>query len=1383
MIPVIQNMKGRSNMKKKKNRNIKMTIAAGLLITPAIVAQAGEVQASESAANLFAAVTAEDLLNTFKAVNEESLTTTITTARTNYESLKPEEKALLGDSYSELINAKLTYLETFISLKNDATTLKNDINKLTTTNKTLVQDTKAAQTALTKLQADLNAAATNLSNAATAAPTGFLETLVYYSDTTNESFMNKYVTKAALENLDKNDKLGEAIEPFFTQSITPLQALTLGEATKKADYVAAVEAARTAFDAITDTALKTMLKIQIVDNNVGVEQYIKNAEADITKAKSVEDKIADMKVNPPTATTLSSKITAINTEYGKLTDLQKVLVTNYEDFAEYKKALEVVNEITALTKLVANSDDLRDALPIAENSYTKLDLVLKNLVTNADNLTEIRSAVDKAIIVEGLISAISLDKPTTISTDMTTARAKYNELSSIEKRYVQKDATDLLTSWEKSSTTATNVVKQINAISTDVLKSLNEEKLADTRKVSTVSGFVSKVRTAESTYSKIKPVVVETEGEVTEGTQPTETREQQLVTNRQRLEQLIPFATIADQIVKLKVTSATYRDDLSKAAVAFEAWGTNPTTALEQDAANLALLQEFLTNYLKGQQDEEQFASTLQATIESFTTATTVKLEDIVKARADYNTLSANGKRLVTNVKKLTDIEKQYKGAVDNAKLIDALDPKAKDFARKTTAAQTAHNKLTTTLQELVYNKEKLVVLAPIAQLMIDIDALRPTAADFKTKLSTLRAEYDKLLPAEPTEPADDAGYKARAEYRLFNEYKSKLTTHESMISIAAAMDAKIDALKSKTGETFMNELKAVSDEYKKLDSSTKRSVSNAKVLTELERDYQAALRVIDQIEKLPANTDRSFASKVAAAQKAYERLTDAQKKNVYNYTSKLQTVEKAAKLIERLEKLRIGSKTYEADVKSIREDFGKLSTTEQALVHNISKLTGAEASVVSAAKVMELIDLATPTAEAYIEKLTAARVAYDGLEKTDRKLVLNYKDLTTRERTVKPVLKLDADILALDPLNAKTFISKFKAADKAYEKLTIVERGLLLNADKLTGEMTSLYNVINAISTIKNSSKTFVEDTKQARGFYESLSGDLKAKVSNYDLLLDHERNVEGGKAVDAMIQALNSSEPKAFIAKVKEARAAFKSLSAANKKAVTLEDELKEQEKYIKPVEAAIKAIDDLSDPRKDLSRQFTTVNKALQKLDATQMTYVSNIDKYSNLSNVIHAYTLIAALKPNDKYYQGNIEAAKTAYEKLSEEEKVKVTNYYKLQEAILDMTEVQKVTSLIASLNASSSNYFADIEKTQAAYKALPSGSRKQVLNYATLQQAEKDMKAAQRVIKQIDDLDPELRTYASRAKSAKTAYERLTITQKPLVINYNKLQAAIFELGL
>ena len=265
-----------------------------------------------------------------------------------------------------------------------------------------------------------------------------------------------------------------------------------------------------------------------------------------------------------------------------------------------------------------------------------------------------------------------------------------------------------------------------------------------------------------------------------------------------------------------------------------------------------------------------------------------------------------------------------------------------------------------------------------------------------------------------------------------------------------------------------------------------------------------------------------------------------------------------------------------------------------------------------------------------------------------------------------------------------------------------------------------------------------------------------------------DHELNVAGGANVDALIRALRSSDPKEYVQKVKEARTAYNTLSSANKKAVTLVDTLKDEEKYVKPVETVIDLIEGLSNPRNDLSKQFDKVNAALKKLDAEQMSFISNYDKYSDLSDVIFVYQLIAKLKPSDKYYLGNLQAAKLAYGKLSMEDKLRVTNYYKLQEAEQDVTEIERVTNVIGSLSSSSSTYFADIEAALAAYKTLPSGSRNQVLNYTNLQTAEKNMKAAQKVMKSIEELDSSLRNFESKTKAAKKAYEKLTDDQRKIV---------------
>lgn len=1366
---------------------------AGLIITPAIVVQAGDVQASETATpiNVTASVTAKDLLDSFKEANENLDAPDIALERIKYKNLLEGNKADLTKPELDLIDAKITYLESYIEFIEKANDLKNKIEKLTYTNGNLISDTDVAQMLYEDLVNDQIEASKKLSIFASNAgerAINLLDSLQYYEEDEATNFIQPVIVKNGVNELDKNIEIVKYLKEVIDETIVPIQNASKAEPIVKDTYVSAVDNAQTVFNEISDTtfegiegeALKNVLKIQVVENGVNFEQFIKNAVINITKAESIEAKIQDVQDNPPTGTTLNSKITAITNEYKKLDPLQKALVSNYDQMKSYNKVVEVVQEITDLTKLATNTKELREKLPEVETSFKALNPIEVDLVTNATKLVEIRATVDKVEDVEDLITSITIAN---IEEATRKARTAYNALSSGERRYVLKEALDLLTSWEKSSSTAANVMKQIDAITTDAFVSLDDEKLADSRKLSTVTGFVKKVRTAESSYAKIK-------GE--EGAE--ETDQQKLVTNRKRLEALIPIATIADNISTLKVTSATYTEDLAAATTALSNWPED--TAIPADEQqNIAKLKVFLEAYLKAQQNEQAVAVKLDEEITALQTASPVNLEQMTTARATYNSLSSSGKRLVKNSKELSNLERQYKAALNTVKTIDAIEVKKdkagkkvmdekglKDFARKTTAAKTSYDKLTKPMQDVVYNSSKLDALLPFAQLIIDIDAIRPTAKDFKEKLAKAQSEFDTLfkdysVPADLTEDFD------LIQAKLYEVYRDKLEVNEQLVTSAAKIETRIDALKSKIGEAFITDLSEVSTAYKQLDSATKRNVSNAKILTELERDYKASLRVIEQINKLPAHTERSFTSKVASAQKAYDRLTEKQKNDVYNYESNLKNVLKVADLIGRIDKLRVSSKTYEVDVAAIRTEFNALSAAEKEQVHNITKLDSAEGGVSDAQGVIALIDAAIPTAEDYIQKLIDARQGYDSLSRDNQRLVTNYKDLQNRERTVKPVLKLDTDILALDPSNARTFISKYKSAEKAYEKLSISDRALLVNTEMFLGDFKSIYQVVNAINSVKPSSKTFVEDTQAARALYNALPVNLASQVSNLSTLQDHELNVQGGATVDAMIRSLNSAPANEFVAKVKEAREAYKALSSANKKAVTLESELKEQEKYIKPIEAAIKAIDGLSNPRNDLSRQFNTVNNALKKLDDKQKEYVTNMDQYSNLSNVIHVYTLINGLKPNDRYYQGNMEAAKLAYDKLSEEEKLKVTNYYKLQQAVLDMTEVQKVTTIIASLNASSSNFEADVQKALAEYKALPSGSKRQVLNYSVLQQAERDLKAAQRVIKQIDDLDSTLRSYESKAKSAKSSYDRLTVDQKALVKNYNKLQAAVFELGL
>ena len=288
------------------------------------------------------------------------------------------------------------------------------------------------------------------------------------------------------------------------------------------------------------------------------------------------------------------------------------------------------------------------------------------------------------------------------------------------------------------------------------------------------------------------------------------------------------------------------------------------------------------------------------------------------------------------------------------------------------------------------------------------------------------------------------------------------------MLVHAETMIASINGLKNFSGQQFMDALNIVSTGYKTMPAATKKNVTNAKDLTDLERDYKSALKVYNLIETLPPTTDKTFAKKVEAAEKAYQKLTTTQKGYVYNYTTKLAPVLNVADLIGRIDALKISSKTYEIEVTAIRAQYDVLSVADQVLVHNYKNLQSAESNMSDAQAVMTLIDAAIPNAEEYIAKLTAARAAYDGLDKTQQKLVLNYKDLTTREKLVKPVLELDKQITELNTSNVKTFLSKYKSALKSYEKLTFAERGLLLHENQLTTVLQPLYNVIDQIDSIK---------------------------------------------------------------------------------------------------------------------------------------------------------------------------------------------------------------------------------------------------------------------------------------------------------------------------
>ncbi|AWE06357.1 hypothetical protein DCE79_02695 [Lysinibacillus sp. 2017] len=1127
-------------------------------------------------------------------------------------------------------------------------------------------------------------------------------------------------------------------------------------------------------NAIKVTSTSTLAKNNRLPISDAASKYIydiiKEAETELNDLATLKSNIEKFKTDVAnkkytSATIYTKDAKNLGTAVEKLADYQKLFVDNYKDVENILSAEKVVTLIAGLdAKIAYNTAEYRTKVEDARKDFTALTQENQQpLVYNLTRLVAIEAIIKEVKELEGRV-----EDPTVTVNQIPTIVNDYNNSKS---NYILTDVKAELDSWKSAVTTSATVEKQIQAISTEPFAKMGTSTPAT--KKTTVETFVKNVTNAHNEYNKI---ATPGEGKIDP---------KKLVQSSERIIALNKVAELAKNVVSFSTYSSSdsqavenVETNLSTFDLGNEAYNVF-TTVEKQD---LQKLKDFLIEYLKERKSEQATIKEIDTLIVSL--KTNVKIEDLATALELYNSLSKEAKPYVSEYTYLQNLDKEYKSALNVINSINNLKPEAKDFTSKTTSAKTAYDNLTSTLKSAVSNYTTLESLLPIANLMQDINKLKATSTTFRTEYEAASSTFKTLTtgvsaPAEGT-TTDDKVLAAKQE--LLVTYGPKLDAFKLVLDTADTMIASITQLGTKKGQEFMDQLTALSAQYKALDSATKKNVTNAKTLTDLEKDYKSTLKVFNLIEQLPANKDKNFASKVVAAEKAYQNLTQKQKDDVYNY-KKLQDVYKAADLIARIEKLKVGSKTFDADLSKLRSEYDALSADEKALVHNASKLTEAEDNRVLAEKVVALINEAVPNAEQYIAKLTAARAAYNALDATQKKLVTNIKDLTTHEKAVKPVLKLDDDILKLDPSNAKTFLSKFKSAEKAYDKLSITERGLLLNVEKFTGELRTIYKVADAINSVKASSKTFVADVKAARALYDDLSPEYKAQISNLSVLENHELNVLGGQKVDQLIQALGSTEPTQFITKVKEARVAFKALSSANKKAVTLEAELKAQEKYVKPVEKVITEIEGLTNPKNNLSKQFAKVNTSLQKLDDKQRSYITNIEKYSNLSNVTHVYDLIEKLKPNDRYYQGNLAAAKLSYDKLSQDEKLKVTNYYKLQEAQLNVDESQNIISIIATLSSKSSTYFVDIERALAAYKEIPSSLKKQVTNYDKLKQAEKDMKAVKKVITQIETIDPSAKTYASKAKSALKAYQKLTEEQKDLVSNYDRLQSAVNELNL
>ena len=954
-------------------------------------------------------------------------------------------------------------------------------------------------------------------------------------------------------------------------------------------------------------------------------------------------------------------------------------------------------------------------------------------------MNEDANAVDITIInLEDLISKIDSSSS---SSDIATAAAEvttsYNALTADQKKIV--------TAYNPNNTTVTPFKKYtdvlVNLSSADkIVASITQLTTKKPEDFTTATSFISTVAAIEASYNNLKDA---------------ETK--RLVSNYGDLKPFLDAANVSKQITALRISNTdAYRIAVKAARAEYDRLSN----------------KEFVKNAEDLQLAESNIAAAevIESLISEIANAPD-KISKIEEARIAYNTPvapagqkidAASVKKIVKNLSELTTWESSHKAVLNVITLVEKLNPTAKDYTKKAKAANTAYLKLDPTKREYVKSYKNLKNQVDAMNLIDPIMGLNTSRKDYKDTVVNLLAEYNKLSP------------EAQA---LVTNYTALLTAN-NYITTAQQFDDRVNALANEPDATFVAKVVALSAEYKAMDKNAKRLVTQYKTLTTYEKNNANVVKVINLISALnPANKD--YTKKVIAARKAYNALDAASQKRVTNY-EQLTAVEDVASLIGLIETLKPTSKTFLNDLKTARANYDALPPDKQQKIINYEKLVTAETELTSASTVIALIDAAVPEAEDYLTKLMNARVAYDKLPTGQKKLVSNIKTLTDRERQVKPILSVMVQIDTLDP-NANNFVSKVNAARKAYDKLTKEQKAFVNNMATLQS-YEPLANVIELISKLKASSKTFQEDTVHARALYEALSKEMQQYVTNYKLLQAAETSILGAGNVQRMIDELPNIEPHQYVKRIEEIRAAFNALPKDQQLAVANYRTLQDQEKLIKPVISVINEIDKLM-TSKNMDSQYQKILKAYDNLTATQRKYVYNEQVLLSLDNVINVYKSIAALKPSDKMYFGMIESVRKDYDSLNTADKQRVSNYSILLEAEKNMSEVKKVVEIIASLSPTSSTYIQDVENAVAAYKALDSKVRGQVINYDKLKGAEKDIAAVLKVVNAIGELDPDSKTFEKKVIAAQKLYSSLTLEQQDLVYNYRILQEHAKTLGL
>ena len=386
-------------------------------------------------------------------------------------------------------------------------------------------------------------------------------------------------------------------------------------------------------------------------------------------------------------------------------------------------------------------------------------------------------------------------------------------------------------------------------------------------------------------------------------------------------------------------------------------------------------------------------------------------------------------------------------------------------------------------------------------------------------------------------------------------------------------------------------------------------------------------------------------------------------------------------------------------------------------------------------AYVMGLIDKYCIKVESYNYKsmesgLSITRAAYDALSEDSQKNVTNYQKLLDAEAGVasfKKTAELSVKIAALPSVYRATLedVEQIKSVQETYESLTQEEK------DRLTvNEYNKLMALIEKIDGLNQAAADKVIADIAAIGPIDEITLESAEQIqkarAGYDALNKYAQYI------------VECAEPVSYY-----------TLLEAEAKLKELQEAAAEQERIDRAAAAAVDSlIDEIGDVTLESKQAIETARAAYDNLTPTQKTYVTKLD---TLTAAEAAYKALVDQKAADDVMEKineigevtldsktAIEAARAAYDALTNDQKPLVENYNVLTAAEAELARLE----------------------AEAKYEA--------------------DLAAAAQVDEMIERLFPVNRYSGPAIRMARAAYDALTEDQKALVKHYDDLVKAEAE---